>query len=86
MRCSGETTSTTAASSAARVVSSTSSRSVGTEVMPRPPLTLGVSSGMLPSSPLSPTRRSTWAQLLHRADDVDALKCPGCGGKLRIIA
>ena len=55
------------------------------EVVP-PPITLGASSVMLPSSPVSPARRATWAQLLRRVYDLDALRCPGCGGKLRIIS
>ena len=47
---------------------------------------LGPSSVMMPSSSVSRARSATWADLLRRVYDVDALKCPGCGGRLRVIA
>src|SRR5262245_13310706 len=33
----------------------------------------------------SPARRSSWAALMHRAFAIDVLKCPDCGGRLRLI-
>jgi len=34
----------------------------------------------------SPARGWSWAALLHRAFAIDVLACPGCGGRLRLIA
>ncbi len=31
-------------------------------------------------------RRIAWADLLKRVFEVDALRCPGCGGRMRLIA
>jgi hypothetical protein len=33
-----------------------------------------------------PPRRITWADLLKRVFEVDALRCPACGGRMRLIA
>ena len=39
---------------------------------------------------LSPSRRagslSTWAMLIQRVYEVDPLKCPECGGRMKIIS
>ena len=32
------------------------------------------------------TPRTDWARLLRRSTDVDALKCPTCDGRLRVLA
>ena len=46
----------------------------------RPPLLAGV-------DPLdSPPRRVAWADLLQRVFEVDALRCPACGGRMRILS
>jgi hypothetical protein len=34
----------------------------------------------------SPARRIAWADLLKRVFEVDALRCPGCGGRMRMLA
>ena len=34
----------------------------------------------------SKPRYWTWAALMHRAFAIDALACPHCGGRLRLIA
>jgi len=31
-------------------------------------------------------RKLLWADLLQRVFDVDVLKCPSCGGRMRVIA
>ena len=31
-------------------------------------------------------RRIAWADLLKRVFEVDALRCPGCGGRMRLLA
>ncbi len=56
------------------------------EVVPSPPISLGASSVVRPSSSVSQARRAMWAELLRRVYDVDALRCPRCGGELRGIA
>jgi len=56
------------------------------EVVPSPPISLPASTRILSTSSVSPARRATWADLLRRVCDVDALKCPGCGGLLRVLA
>jgi hypothetical protein len=28
----------------------------------------------------------TWAELMRRGLDIDALECPGCGGRMRFVA
>ena len=33
-----------------------------------------------------PTRRTLWAELLQRVFEVDALCCPRCGGRMRVLA
>jgi hypothetical protein len=33
-----------------------------------------------------PTRRTLWADLLQRVFEVDALCCPRCGGRMRVLA
>lgn len=35
---------------------------------------------------VSLARRMAWADLLKRVFEVDALRCPGCGGRMRLIA
>ena len=35
---------------------------------------------------LVPKRRIPWAELLHRVFEVDALRCPRCGGRMRVLA
>ena len=32
------------------------------------------------------SRRIAWAELLKRVFEVDALRCPGCGGRMRLLA
>ncbi len=39
-----------------------------------------------PPSPASAPRRHPWAELLQRVFEVDALCCPHCGGRMRILA
>ena len=34
----------------------------------------------------APTRRTRWADLLQRVFEVDALSCPRCGGRMRVLA
>ena len=36
--------------------------------------------------PLSPSRRIPWAQLLARVFAADALACPDCHGRMRVLA
>jgi hypothetical protein len=36
--------------------------------------------------PTGPTRRTPWADLLQRVFEVDALHCPRCGGRMRVLA
>ncbi len=36
--------------------------------------------------PAPPPRRTAWADLLKRVFEVDALVCPECGGRMRILA
>lgn len=33
-----------------------------------------------------PPRRTTWANLLQRVFEIDALRCPGCGGRMRVLS
>jgi hypothetical protein len=40
--------------------------------------------GVAPS--MVPTRRTPWADLLQRVFEVDALRCPRCGGRMRVLA
>jgi hypothetical protein len=35
---------------------------------------------------LAPIRRIPWAELLQRVFEVDALRCPRCGGRMRVLA
>jgi len=39
-----------------------------------------------PPSSAAPPRRWRWAKLLQRVFAVDALACPNCGGRMRLIA
>ena len=39
----------------------------------------------LPRSPMRP-RRLSWAELLKRGFAADALACPRCGGRMRLLA
>ncbi len=38
------------------------------------------------TSPRSSRRRRMWAILLQRVWDIDALKCPSCGGRMRVTS
>jgi hypothetical protein len=38
------------------------------------------------ATPATPARRLAWAALLQRVFEVDALRCPGCGVRMRLIA
>jgi hypothetical protein len=33
-----------------------------------------------------PPRRTTWSDLLQRVFEVDALRCPGCGRRMRVLS
>jgi len=33
-----------------------------------------------------PPRRTAWANLLQRVFEVDALRCPRCGGRMRVLS
>jgi len=47
----------------------------------------GPASDPPPSAPVSRSpRRYPWADLLQRVFEVDALSCPRCGGKMRILS
>jgi hypothetical protein len=35
---------------------------------------------------MPPTGRTAWADLLQRVFEVDALRCPACGGRMRILS
>jgi hypothetical protein len=35
---------------------------------------------------LSPARRVAWADLLQRVFEIDALSCPTCGGRMRVLS
>jgi len=35
---------------------------------------------------LVPQRRIAWAELLQRVFEVDALGCPSCGGRMRVLS
>jgi hypothetical protein len=37
-------------------------------------------------TPATPQRRLAWAALLQRVFEVDALRCPGCGARMRLLA
>jgi hypothetical protein len=37
-------------------------------------------------TPATPPRRLAWAALLQRVFEVDALRCPGCGARMRLLA
>ncbi len=36
--------------------------------------------------PGPPPRRTAWSDLLQRIFEVDALRCPGCGGRMRVLS
>jgi len=38
------------------------------------------------ATPATPPRRLAWAALLQRVFEVDALRCPGCGARMRLLA
>jgi len=46
----------------------------------------GAQHGRGRTPPKVPTRRSLWAELLQRVFEVDALRCPRCGGRMRVLA
>ena len=48
------------------------------ESAPRTPASFG--------TPATPPRRLRWAALLQRVFEVDALRCPGCGARMRLVA
>jgi hypothetical protein len=63
------------------------------EVVPPPPIDLGLASSEIlsaadvPAARISaPGRRASWAQLLRRVYDIEALRCPRCRGPLKFIA
>jgi hypothetical protein len=39
-----------------------------------------------PATTVERRRRTAWADLLQRVFEVDALRCPACGGRTRILA
>ena len=45
----------------------------------------GHDSGSLRATKKDPRRRTAWADLLQRVFEVDALCCPRCGGRMRIL-
>ena len=56
-----------------------------------PPQTLQPEQPLSSNSPpryeeLVPKRRIPWAKLLQRVFEVDALRCPRCGGRMRVLA
>jgi hypothetical protein len=62
-------------------------------VVPTAPIELHLhgstmTSAIGPASIWSLQRRATWAQLIRRVYDLDALACPspGCAGRIRVIA
>jgi len=42
--------------------------------------------GSLPTKTKDPRRRTAWADLLQHVFEVDALCCPRCGGRMRILS
>jgi hypothetical protein len=42
--------------------------------------------GSQPARRVDPPRRTAWAELLQRVFEVDALRYPECGGRMRILA
>jgi hypothetical protein len=48
--------------------------------------TAGAAPGRAGTPPKASTRRSLWADLLQRVFEVDALCCPRCGGRMRVLA
>jgi hypothetical protein len=49
-------------------------------------VTAGAASGPAEAAPKASTRRYLWADLLQRVFEVDALCCPRCGGRMRMLA
>lgn len=49
-------------------------------------VTAGAAPGRAVAPPKTSTRRSQWADLLQRVFEVDALCCPDCGGRMRVLA
>jgi hypothetical protein len=43
-------------------------------------------SGPAPAEALARPRRLAWAELMRRVFAIDVLECPGCGGRMRILA
>jgi hypothetical protein len=39
-----------------------------------------------PTAPPRPGRYLSWAELLRRVFEIDVLRCPACGGRMRILA
>ncbi len=52
------------------------------------PVALGVAAGLKASVDFAepPPRRTAWSELLQRVFEVDALHCPKCGGRMRILS
>lgn len=46
----------------------------------------GAQHGRGGTSPKAPTRRCLWAELLQQVFEMDALLCPRCGGRMRVLA
>ncbi len=42
--------------------------------------------GSRPATTFGRRRRVVWADLLQRVFEVDALRCPACGGRMRILS
>ena len=49
-------------------------------------VTAGADPGRAEAAPKASTRRSLWADLLQRVFEVNALCCPRCGGRMRVLA
>ena len=55
-------------------------------VLPKAPAEEESASSMQDRSPYSRLRRQQWAALLKKVWDIDALKCPKCGGNMKVIS
>ena len=55
-------------------------------VLPKAPAEEEPASSMQDRSPYSRRRRQQWAALLKKVWDIDALKCPKCGGNMKVIS
>jgi len=55
-------------------------------VRPAPPLEASIRGHKRQKRSIAPRRRLLWAELMKRAFGIDALECPHCGGRRRVIA